>query len=363
MIQHHNQEVETRGKLIVLMALTISLAFLSPNLAQKNQSSESLQQKEAEQVLQGFKEVLESETEGIPPTESKEISEQAATARNRILKLGKIATPVLIKAIMMKNLSIDFRGMCIDMLICIQDERSIKPLSEIAGDKSETPGIRKEALLALGKIAGPDELHILIEALECKESIVKKGAISGIWGLAGRGIIEFPMDRVLSIAKSDSNSNLRAYAIASLRLGGEKVVPSLIELMNDQNERVRFQACQSLGLIGDNRAVEPLIAKIDDKGSYERMIVIEALGIMGDKTAVKPLINVLNERGPFDEPTTAALYAAKALAEIGDKTAVESLKRAIEDEIEWKHKSNLSPIADKWLTSSYKKLTGEEYPQ
>lgn len=352
---------EVRRYLFLLIML---FCLIAPSI---HLTAEDKGEKEAEQALEDFQKVMEEGKETKSFEEAEKKYEEGTKARSRLLKLGKLATPVLVRAIKTKRFSEQFRGTCIDMLMLIQDKKSVKPLIEVYRDESELFGIRKEAIFSLGKIGGPEVLPVLLEGLEHKEAILRKGAISGIWGLVGREVVAFPVDAIVDRAKNDKNISIRAYATASLRMGGKQAVSSLLELMNDENERVRLQACQSLGLIGDRRAIEPLLARLNDREAYERMVTIEALGNIGDRRAVEPLIKILNERGPSNEPRTSAGYAAKALAEIGDERAIEPLKRAIEDMKMWeqevKEQTGESMYPDKWFTNAYKKLTGREYKQ
>jgi len=321
---------------LVSLVLLVQLVFVGDSFAQANQGDKA--EKEAEQAIEELREG------GY---------EEGARASNRLLGLGKLATPFLVKAIKTKRFSEHFRGSCIDILMLIQDKESVEPLIEVYRDESEISGIRKEALYALGKIGGPEIRPVLLEGLERKEAILRKGAISGIWGLVGRKVVEFPVDAVVAIAKNDPNVGIRAYATASLRLGGEKAVQPLLELMNDENKDVRLKTCWSLGLIGDRRAVEPLIAKLsaklNDSEYYERSAAIEALGNIGDRRAVEPLIEILNVKDAHSRD------AAIALAKIGDKRAVEPLAMAIQEE------AKIFGAPSNHLLNAYKKLTGEEY--
>ncbi len=321
---------EVRRYLFLLIML---FCLIAPSI---HLTAEDKGEKEAEQALEELREG------GY---------EEGARASNRLLGLGKLATPVLIRAIKTKKFGEQFRGTCIDMLMLIQDKKSVKPLIEVYRDESELFGIRKEAIFALGKIGGPEVLPVLLEGLKHKEAILRKGAISGIWGLVGREVVEFPVDVVVDIAKNDPKVSIRAYATASLRLGGEQAVSSLLELMNDENERVRLKAYQSLGLIGDRRAVEPLIARLDNCEGAERMSAIFALGDIGDRRAVEPLIKILQKA----TEESGWRYAAEALAKIGDMKAIEPLKIAIEKE------RKVFGAPSNHLLNAYKKLTGKEY--
>jgi HEAT repeat protein len=332
--------------LFVVLVVLVSMVFVSDGFAQADEEEKG--EKEAEQALQDFRKVIESK-ETKPPEKAEEVLRDYGRARSRLLGLGKLATPVLVRAIKTKSFSEQFRGTCIDLLKLIQDERSVKPLIEVYEDESEISRIRKEALSALGKVGGSEVLPVLLEALESKKTIVRKGGISGIWGLAGRKVGEFPVDAIVDIAKNDPEISIRAFATASLRRGGKEAVSPLLELMNDENKYVRIQSCKSLGMIGDKRAVQPLIAKLDNSKETERMAAIIALGDIGDKRAVEPLIKILNIEDA-DSRT-----AAKALAKIGDKRAIEPLKIAMEKE----RRTFGSP--SNHLLKAYKKLTGEEY--
>ena len=337
---------------LVSLVLLVQLVFVGNSFTQANQGGKG--EKEAEQALQDFKEVMEGGKETKSFEESEKVYEEGARARNRLLKLGKLATPVLVRTIKAKKLNEHFRHYCISLLISIQDEKTIEPLIELYRDESETPGIRYGALYALGKIGRPRVLRVLLEALSNSESKIRRGVVHGIWALAGRKIVDLPVDEIVEIAKNDPNISIRATATAALKLGGEQAVLPLLELMNDEYDNIRLQACKALGLIEDRRAVEPLLARLNDKNAYERMAVILALGDIGDRRAVDTLIKILKERGPSNEPALNSGYAAKALAEIGDERAIEPLKRAIEDMEMWeqevKKQTGESMYPDKWFT-------------
>ena len=119
-----------RRKLIVLLALFVLLAFLAKNFAQENRNDKNMTEKEAEQALQDFREIMENDTETKYIEEFEKTYEEVAKARNRLLKLGKLATPVLIRAIKTKRFNEYFRGTCIDLLYKIGDKRAIEALEE-----------------------------------------------------------------------------------------------------------------------------------------------------------------------------------------------------------------------------------------
>lgn len=114
---------------------------------------------------------------------------------------------------------------------------------------------------------------------------------------------------------------------------GEPTVESLIQDLKDDDNNVRSHAIYSLGQIGDEKAVEPLIQVMDDEN--ERIDVrnhaICVLGEIGDRRAVEPLIQVLKNK---EEETSVRMGATRALAEIGDRRALEPLIQAMNDKDE-----------------------------
>ncbi|NPE27830.1 HEAT repeat domain-containing protein [Methanococcoides sp. SA1] len=130
----------------------------------------------------------------------------------------------------------------------------------------------------------------------------------------------------------DEDDNVRSHAIHSLgQIGDEKAVEPLIQVMNDENERidVRRHATSVLGQIGDGRAVKPLIQILESKDDNSvRMVAIRALTGIGDGRAVEPLIQAMD-----DKNESVRNHAAYALVQFGE-SAVEPLIQLMNDENE-----------------------------
>jgi cyclophilin family peptidyl-prolyl cis-trans isomerase/HEAT repeat protein len=74
----------------------------------------------------------------------------------------------------------------------------------------------------------------------------------------------------------------RRAALAAGRIGESAFVPTLIELMNDNEPEVRQMAAFALGQIGDKLAVERLVASLKDPEPVVRGRAAEALGKIGE---------------------------------------------------------------------------------
>ncbi len=94
---------------------------------------------------------------------------------------------------------------------------------------------------------------------------------------------------------------------------------SLIKDLGDDNWRVRANAAEVLGEIGDERAIEPLVNALGDGRPQVRANASIALNKFGEPT-VEPLIKVLNNNNSLMRAN-----AAEVLGEIGDERAIEPL--------------------------------------
>jgi HEAT repeat protein len=128
-------------------------------------------------------------------------------------------------------------------------------------------------------------------------------------------------------ALKDKDPKVRRQAAEALgRLGDKAAVEPLIAALKDDDRGVRWSAASALGALADNRAVEPLIAALKDQDAWVRGMVAEALGRLGDRRAVEPLRAVLKrDDGSVDESAACALAAL-----VKDETAVEPLLAALE---------------------------------
>ncbi len=107
---------------------------------------------------------------------------------------------------------------------------------------------------------------------------------------------------------------------------GPAAVPAIIEMLDDSDEDVRYDAAYLLGKIEDERCVEPLIAALEDNDSWVRWEAASSLGELQAVEAIEALI------GLFDDDEDYVQEAAvDALQQIG-VPAVERLLEIYRDE-------------------------------
>jgi len=110
------------------------------------------------------------------------------------------------------------------------------------------------------------------------------------------------------------------------QIGDTGDVARLVAALRDDTSSVRQAAAEALGQIGDSGAVEPLMAVLQDQSSGVRRAAAEALGRIGDASALESLTAALK-----DASWSVRAAVAEALGHIPDPRAVESLSLATRD--------------------------------
>jgi cyclophilin family peptidyl-prolyl cis-trans isomerase/HEAT repeat protein len=128
----------------------------------------------------------------------------------------------------------------------------------------------------------------------------------------------------------------RRAALAAGRIGDPALVPSLLDLMNDQEVEARQMAAFALGLLGEAAAVERLVAALSDSHPVVRGRAAEALGRIGDPRAAADVARFVarttprvegavavrgDDPGNLDDPWIELRLGVLALAGLGDESA------------------------------------------
>ncbi len=100
-----------------------------------------------------------------------------------------------------------------------------------------------------------------------------------------------------------------------------------IKDLSDADDKVREQAAQKLGDLGDLSASEALILALTDPDVDVRFYASEALGKLSSAPAVKPLIRTMEN----DVDPDVCAVAARALGQIGLPEAITALLRQLKE--------------------------------
>ena len=154
-------------------------------------------------------------------------------------------------------------GMVVDVLL------------EALNDSEMT--VRRSAAKLLGRIGDPRAIQPLGMTLYDTHFEVGQAAAESLAGFGPTGL------KVLAEALHHPEAWLRQHAIAGLTLSGDKrIVPVILDMLNDPEREVQKQAIQSLGELKDERALPALQAIAIDRRDREFSSLargaIEALG-------------------------------------------------------------------------------------
>ena len=117
---------------------------------------------------------------------------------------------------------------------------------------------------------------------------------------------------LIDALRQEKKGEVRApiiYVLGSIR--NDRVVPQLLDSLDDTELLVRGEVLKALGKIGGSRALRSLLDSLKDKNEYMRSCAAEALGNLEDPFAVDYLIGVLD-----DGSSVVRAAALKALYQI-----------------------------------------------
>jgi HEAT repeat protein len=206
----------------------------------------------------------------------------------------------------------------------------------------------------------------LIRALRHRNPDVQWKASAALSDLGPEGI-----NHLLSGLRT-WNKDTRLGIIEALgEIGDPASVPTLISLLDDRSNEIRWEAALALGEISDERAIDPLRKALRDKDRYVRYGAAVALESLDWRPESREdyalLLNGKQEWDSLVEMGTAAigplaisatdleqsvrLQAVQTLGEISDQKAIPALYRALRDsdgQVRWQavlaaSKTGISP--------------------
>lgn len=115
----------------------------------------------------------------------------------------------------------------------------------------------------------------------------------------------------LAAALDDPDKGVRAQAAVSLGETGAAAESTLVQLLGNENWRVRYRAAEALGMIPGRRNNPALIQALGDEKDHVRYMAAKALGACGDMHALASLVTCLQ-----DENEYVRSAAARAIEQI-----------------------------------------------
>jgi HEAT repeat protein len=214
--------------------------------------------------------------------------------------------------------------------------RQLRHCAEV--DSPATYRVVHDLLALIKQDPDPDIVHEALQTVACLKAF---GAYALLLDIAlGANIAVF--EPALAQAHSpDKLIRIRGIAIRQLGLlGNTHAIASLMAILNERNlnYRLRLEAAEALGRLGDGKAVNPLIlvAKDDRESSlYLKESAIKALGMLGDIRALDPLLEMFEARKgvkqKFQFIMEQALEAIRQIAQPHDERVLATLIKALSD--------------------------------
>jgi len=159
--------------------------------------------------------------------------------------------------------------------------------------------LRNTALIIL-KEMGNFTIPMLIVLLNDKDDDVRKFALDLIYDIQ---YCNYP-DKVVEMLKNDPNANVRAAAAKALGiLNYSKAIPELVDALKD-DEWVCFSAIEALTFLKDEDSVDSIVTLLNNPSEAIRFAAIEALGKLGFEKAQYPLIEHISRTDEFERKAT-----------------------------------------------------------
>ncbi len=198
-----------------------------------------------------------------------------------------------------------------------EDRTVIRPLVALLKDDTSVP-VRAAAAMALsnfaamamdGKLITRDEDRIrvaLLATIEREDEFleVKRRAIETVAGLRPPGIVEIIEDAFDSGSLELKQSAIYAMGQTSI----EEWLPVILEEMQHESPAIRFEAANSVGILGNEGNVPELTELMEDDDLEVRLAAVKALGVVGGPMAKRVLQACLDyDDESLEEAARAAL--------------------------------------------------------
>ena len=245
----------------------------------------------------------------------------------------------------------------------------MRPLIQASADTA--PPVRHSATQALRAFSGPNASLLLLPSVQHADPDTCMLIIDSLAEIGDERDVEALLDLL-----HNQNEKIREAAVRALgKIGGARAIDPLLALLrSDPDNEVRASAAEALGKIGDAHALNGLLASLADNEEWVQYRAVAALigfgasaldpllflltrglpsvraraawalGRVGDPRAYEPLAHALHEKNPDLRKS-----AAEALGHLGDARAMEPLNALLNDEnelVRWKALQALGELGD-----------------
>jgi len=191
------------------------------------------------------------------------------TINNILVKIGKPATPFLLKGLSDSN-DEKISRLCYT-LGNIKDSSAVEGIISTAFESNWK--IRSSAVSALGKIGHNLADETVIKLLSDSDETVRKSAVVA----AGRLLIEKAIPKLIHILGDDFYGARMTSSEALIKFDSFLVIPQIADSLNSENVLVGNLGCSTLGKIGGDSAAVVIGTQLNSSSSLRRMLAVEAI--------------------------------------------------------------------------------------
>lgn len=207
-------------------------------------------------------------------------------------------------------------------------ERSVRRLL-----RDEDENVRVAAAYAMGKLGSPESFEIIREAIAAPDLKVRANAALALGKTGNKNALG---SLYVALRRPDSDDKVRFQAAESIAmLGDERIYPKLWTMLLSTFADVRITGVRAMGALGNARARNALITMLDDGLLEVRLAAAEHLGRLGDNTGEPVVLDVFAKNltaglAP-DALERARVFTALAIGGIGTDRLAAFLPRLLRD--------------------------------
>jgi HEAT repeat protein len=186
------------------------------------------------------------------------------------------------------------------------------------------PRVRAAIVRALGEIALPEDLPILIEALKDQDEQVATEAITALGKTGDPAVVK----HLRKILKQKSVDSVRKYftlqALGNLRI--PDVLPEIIPYLKSNDTGLVYAAIETLGRLRNVEAADAIASVLKRPERDLRRAAVTALGMIEGQKAAARIIDAID-----DNDWSVRNEAVNVLARIGGRRESHKLRRLLSD--------------------------------
>ena len=193
--------------------------------------------------------------------------------------------------------------------------------------------VQMAAGYALTKLGRPEYFRLFRDAITSDDQTVRANAallLGKSGGQEARKLLYWALQR------ADSNEKVVWQAAESIAmLGDERIYPKLQTRLENTNEDDRVAGVRAMGLLGTARARNAIAAKLDDAAVEVRLAAAEQLGRLGNSAGETEVQQVFDKNllagADAQRQEKIRLLTASAIGEIGTPSLVGQLPKLLSD--------------------------------